>query len=190
MSERAGIRRKRPGSLALALLLATGGCNGADGTRNGADTVTDPVALMIRSADGRDHGFTVEVAADEFSQQRGLMGRTALAGNGGMLFPFPVPRMASFWMKDTPLPLDLIFIRPDGTIAAILPGQPDDLHPIAAGEPVSAVLEINRGRAAALGLAPGDKVQWGDCARPPARHNVILPTMPWQPDRFCPAGPD
>lgn len=189
-------RRCAPAILFAAALfspaLLAGGCSEQDGgSRNVAQTATvtngdfSSVTLLINAQNGGSHVFTVELAVDDLSQQQGLMGRTALAEDSGMLFPFPIPRMASFWMKNTPLPLDLIFIRPDGTIAAILPGRPDDLHPISAGEPVSAVLEIAQGRAAALGLAPGDRVQWGDCAGAPA-----LAATPWQPDRFCPTGSD
>lgn len=178
-------------ALMLGLLLATGGCGtppgGGDETALAASNAMDDtsVALQIRTASGRHHIFTVELAVDDLSQQRGLMGRTSLPDDHGMLFPFPVPHTASFWMKDTPLALDLLFIRPDGTIAAILPGQPNDLHPISTGEPVSAVLEIRQGRARTLGLAPGDRVRWGDCA------NTLPPSSAgWQPDRFCPEGFD
>lgn len=174
-------------ALALGLLLAASGCGAPrDGDNETMQTPADaPVTLQIRSASGQRHSFTVELAVDDLSQQRGLMGRTALPDDRGMLFPFPVPRTASFWMKDTPLALDLLFIRPDGTVAAILPGQPNDLHPLSAAEPVSAVLEIPQGRARALGLAPGDRVRWGDCTGTPAPAGNA-----WRPDRFCPEGVD
>lgn len=168
----------------LMLLLAASGCDGHGASAGNARENSGPIPLAIRTAAGTSHRFTVELAVDEPSQRRGLMGRTALAEDGGMLFPFPMPRTASFWMKGTSLPLDLIFIRPDGTIAAILQGYPNDLHPISAGEPVSAVLEIRQGRAAALGLAPGDRVQWGDCT------GAFTPSATWRPDFFCPSGPD
>ena len=71
------------------------------------------------------------------------------------------PRPASFWMKNTVIPLDMIFVRPDGTIARIAADTvPYSLDPVDSGEPVSAVLEIAGGRAAELGIAEGDKVSW------------------------------
>lgn len=172
---------------AIALLLLTSACDGPGMTDNaaGSDAADEAhVVLQIRTVSGQRHRFTVELAVDDLSQQHGLMGRHSLADDHGMLFPFPVPRTASFWMKDTPLALDLLFIRPDGTIAAILPGRPNDLHPISAGEPVSAVFEIRQGRAQALDLAPGDRVQWGDCVG-----SLASSAEPWQPDRFCPDEP-
>jgi uncharacterized membrane protein (UPF0127 family) len=78
-----------------------------------------------------------------------------------MIFPMNPPRPASFWMKNTVISLDLIFIRPDGTIARIAAeAVPYSLEPIDSGEPVSAVLEIAGGRAAELGISEGDKVRW------------------------------
>lgn len=173
-------------SASIALLLATASCKStsapAGNAANEADTEvarTGTVPLRIRSADDKVHRFTIEIAVDDQAQRQGLMGRTSLPEDGGMIFPFPYPQVASFWMKDTPLPLDLLFIRPDGTIAAVLEGKPNDLHPISAGESVSAVLEIAHGRAGALGIAPGDRVEWGDCASPAPAANA------WRADRFC-----
>jgi uncharacterized membrane protein (UPF0127 family) len=78
-----------------------------------------------------------------------------------MIFPFATPRAATFWMKDTMIPLDLIFVRTDGTIARIAAmATPYSLEPIQVGEPVAAVLEIGGGRAQALGIAEGDTVRW------------------------------
>lgn len=174
-------------NLGVVLLLATASCESGEAPSqiNAAEVETEAtqagtVPLRIRSAGDKVHAFTVELAVDDQAQQQGLMGRKALPDDGGMIFPFPYPQVASFWMKDTPLPLDLLFIRPDGTIAAILEGKPNDLHPISAGESVSAVLEIARGRAEALGIAPGDRVEWGDCASPAPAANA------WRADRFCP----
>ena len=174
----------------LLTMLMLGACNkpetAHDDGSNNATGAPAPVALLplrIATSGGDNHAFSVEMAVDEASQQMGLMGRTSLAPDQGMLFPFSYPETASFWMKDTPLPLDLLFIRPDGTIAAILQGQPRDLHPLSAQEPVSAVLEINQGRAKALGIRVGDKVSWGDCSSPPPASGV------WRADRFCPEAP-
>ena len=114
--------------------------------------------LTIRSATG-EHRFTVEIARTSGQQALGLMHRQSLAADRGMLFPYDPPRPASFWMKNTLIPLDLIFIRADGTIASIEANAvPLSLEPIASQEPVAAVLEIAGGRAAELGLAPGDQV--------------------------------
>jgi uncharacterized membrane protein (UPF0127 family) len=89
------------------------------------------------------------------------MFREKLGPGEGMLFPFPQPRPASFWMKNTLIPLDMLFIRADGTIARIAANTvPHSLDPVAVAEPVAAVLEIAGGRAAELGINEGDRVTW------------------------------
>jgi uncharacterized protein len=89
------------------------------------------------------------------------MFRTQLAPDRGMVFPMNPPRVASFWMKNTVIPLDIIFIRADGTIARIADNTiPYSLDPVTSGEPVAAVLEIPGGRSGELGIAADDKVDW------------------------------
>jgi uncharacterized membrane protein (UPF0127 family) len=111
------------------------------------------------------HDFQVETAKTDAEQQRGLMYRTDIPRDGGMLFaPYPPsgpPREASFWMKNTPSPLDIIFIRADGSIAHIAENTtPFSETPVPSGEPVAAVLELKGGRAAELGIAEDDIVSW------------------------------
>jgi len=106
--------------------------------------------------------FNVEIAADQASQEKGLMYRRYMAPNAGMLFDFHEPVYATFWMKNTRLSLDMIFIRPDGTIADIAANaKPYSLRLVKSPEAVRAVLEINGGRAAALGIEPGQRVTDG-----------------------------
>lgn len=120
----------------------------------------EQIPLTVRS-DGRTHNFIVEVARTAQEQATGLMNRSALEPNRGMLFPYEPPQMASFWMKNTLIPLDLIFIRDDGSIARVAANaEPMSLEPIPSLEPVAAVLEIPGGRAAELGIGPGDMVSW------------------------------
>lgn len=118
------------------------------------------IPLRIRSG-GREHRFQVELARTPEEQARGLMFRESLGADEGMLFPMEPPRPASFWMKNTLIPLDIIFIRPDGTIARIAHRTvPHSLESVQSGEPVSAVLELRGGRAAELGIEEGDRVSW------------------------------
>jgi uncharacterized membrane protein (UPF0127 family) len=139
----------------------------ATGTGTGAapGQAAATLAVTIHSANGA-HVFTVESAKTEAEQARGLMYRTDLKPNRGMLFwPYPTdgsgPREASFWMKNTPSPLDIIYIRADRTIARIAENTiPFSETPIPSGEPVGAVLEIMGGRAGELGIAEGDRVEW------------------------------
>ena len=120
----------------------------------------EQLPLTIESS-GRKHRFTVEVAESPEQQAQGLMNRQSLAPDRGMIFPRNPPGDASFWMKDTLIPLDIIFIRTDGTIARIAENTvPMSLDPIPSLEPVGAVLESAGGRSAELGLKPGDKVVW------------------------------
>lgn len=148
---------------ATTLLFATSACSG-DGSANAVATAKT-IPLTVTSATGA-HVFQVEIARTPAEQERGLMFRTDIGKDGGMIFtPYPAdggaPREASFWMKNTPTPLDIIFIRADGTIATIAENTvPFSETPVPSGEPVAAVLEILGGRSAELGIATGDKVAW------------------------------
>ena len=115
--------------------------------------------LTIHSSNG-DHRFTVDVAATDEEQQRGLMFVRSLPGDRGMIFPYDPPQNVGFWMKNTLIPLDMIFIRADGSIARIATAKPLDETPVPAGEAVAAVLELRGGRAAELGVREGDRVEW------------------------------
>ncbi|RNJ62478.1 MAG: DUF192 domain-containing protein [Porphyrobacter sp. IPPAS B-1204] len=110
---------------------------------------------------GKPIAFKVELAASAEAQARGLMFRTALGDNEGMIFPSAAPEVRSFWMKNTPLSLDIIFIGPDGRIVNIAANTvPYSLESVRSSGPASAVLELRAGRAAELGIVPGDKVSW------------------------------
>lgn len=122
----------------------------------------DLVPLTIESG-GKTHAFTVEVARTAREQARGLMFRSELAPDSGMIFPLAEPRLANFWMKDTQISLDIIFVRSDGTIESIAANTtPYSLDGVASGEPVAMVLELVGGRAEQLGLQAGDLVKWTD----------------------------
>lgn len=153
-------------AFAAAALLMSSACNGGAGANEAAAAVPAKIVVTITTASGAAHKFNSEVARTEQEQERGLMYRTNLPPDFGMIFaPYPAeggpPREASFWMQNTPSPLDIIFIRPDGTIARIAENTvPLSEDRVMSGEPVSAVFEINGGRAAELGIAAGDKVSW------------------------------
>jgi uncharacterized membrane protein (UPF0127 family) len=120
----------------------------------------DVIPLTITSTKGR-HAFRVEVARTAAEQAKGLMFRTAMGADEGMLFPRNPPDRASFWMRNTVIPLDLVFIAPDRRILNIAANAvPYDETSLSSAGPVIAVLELNGGRAAQLGIAPGDKVDW------------------------------
>lgn len=115
--------------------------------------------VVIETASGAKHGFKVELAITPEQQMRGLMYRESLPAAAGMLFLYDDPVLASFWMRNTLIPLDLIFIRPDGRIANIhANAKPLDETPLRSTEPVTGILEINGGLAARLGIKAGDKV--------------------------------
>lgn len=149
--------------MALALLASLAACqpsasNAVDVSRSPAGL--EQVPLTITSGQ-RIHRFTVEIARTQEEQATGLMNRSQLAPDRGMIFPFDPPRDASFWMKNTLIPLDMIFVRTDGSIANIAANTvPLSLEPVPSEGPVGAVLELAGGRAAELGIKPGDKVAW------------------------------
>ena len=117
------------------------------------------IPLTIRSSTGA-HKFNVQVAATQDQQEKGLMFRQNMPADEGMIFPYSPAQEVAFWMKNTLIPLDIIYIRENGTIARIVTAQPLDLTPIPSGEPITNVLELNGGRAAALGIREGDAVSW------------------------------
>jgi uncharacterized membrane protein (UPF0127 family) len=117
------------------------------------------IDLVVRG--GGEHVFRVEVADTAAAQSRGLMYRTELGDFEGMIFPSAVPEPRSFWMKNTPLSLDIIFVGPDGRITNIAASTtPYSLDPVSSTGLASAVLELRAGRAAALGIKPGDRVEY------------------------------
>lgn len=117
------------------------------------------IPLTVTSASGT-HRFRVEVAATPAEQAKGMMFRTAMAPNEGMIFPNAQPQVRSFWMKNTVLPLDIIYIGPDRRVLNIVRGEPYSEVSLPSAGPVVNVLEINAGRAEALGIKPGDRVEW------------------------------
>ncbi len=118
------------------------------------------VTVEIATSDGKTHRYKAEVARTPEQQSRGLMYRRTMARDAGMLFPFSEPRMASFWMANTHLPLDIIFISPQGRVVNVGEGVPLSLATVESTAPAGSVLELNRGEAARIGLAPGDRISW------------------------------
>ncbi len=117
-------------------------------------------SLVIATSGGREIKFDVELALDDLHRSHGLMFRKQLGPYEGMLFDFFQEMPVSFWMKNTLIPLDMLFIAGDGTIKHIHANAvPQNTDPIPSNFPVRAVLEINGGSAALLGIKPGDKVK-------------------------------
>jgi uncharacterized membrane protein (UPF0127 family) len=119
------------------------------------------VIPLTVTQNGRTHRFRVEVAATSEAQSRGLMFRTEMGPDEGMLFPTATPQFRSFWMKNTVIPLDIVFVGADGLISNIAAmTTPYSLDPIPSDGAAIAVLELNGGRAAELGITPGARVAW------------------------------
>ncbi|MEG9526123.1 MAG: DUF192 domain-containing protein [Hyphomicrobiales bacterium] len=117
----------------------------------------EPLTIVTKAGPKR---FNVEVMRDDAGRSRGLMFRRHMAADHGMLFDFEREEPVTMWMKNTYLPLDMVFIRPDGTISRIAADtEPLSTAIIPSGSPVSAVLELNAGTAAKLGIQPGDRIE-------------------------------
>jgi uncharacterized membrane protein (UPF0127 family) len=117
----------------------------------------EPLQIVTAS---ETHDFKVEVAADNGSRERGLMNRRYMAPDRGMLFEFPENAPVSFWMKNTYIPLDMIFISLKGVVTNVVAkAEPLSERVIPSGPPCVAVLEVNGGVAASIGLKIGDSVR-------------------------------
>jgi hypothetical protein len=120
---------------------------------------TDPQPLVARTGAG-EFRFSIEIADEDGERQQGLMFRETMPTDHGMLFAFGGDRVVTMWMKNTPMSLDMVFLRADGTVARIAERtQPHSLAIISSGEPVSFVLELRAGAARLIGLKAGDRLE-------------------------------
>ncbi len=153
----------------ILLALALTACKAQDAEPAGAassDAAVHPasglriITVTITHA-GKAHSFKAELAQNPQDQAKGLMFRTALGPDEAMLFPFDPPKQASFWMRNTVIPLDLLFVGLDGRVTNIAAqAKPYDESKLESDGVVKAVLEIPGGRAKELGLTAGDVVGW------------------------------
>ena len=119
----------------------------------------DASELWIETAAGARYRFDVELAVTPEQQARGLMHRAEMAADAGMLFVFEPARPVSFWMKNTLISLDMLFIGADGRIVNIgARTEPLSTDSVPSDGPVRGVLEINGGLSAMLGIRPGDRI--------------------------------
>ncbi|VAW10178.1 FIG007785: exported protein [hydrothermal vent metagenome] len=124
---------------------------------SGANANSDTLKIVTSSA---THEFNVEVAVTQAEKAKGLMFRRRMADNAGMLFDFGNEQMISMWMRNTYIPLDMIFAFEDGTIHRIAEQtEPHSEDVISSGERVRFVLEIKGGMARRLGISPGDRIE-------------------------------
>jgi uncharacterized membrane protein (UPF0127 family) len=145
-------RRMLLASLAAAL---TGLCRFS----HGAELQQFPTAELTIVSESGSHRFKVEVAETPGQMEQGLMFRTSLAPDAGMLFIYPRPTVATMWMRNTLIPLDMLFVDARGRIVNIHErAVPQALDVISAAEPVRAVIELNGGTVARLVIEPGDRV--------------------------------
>jgi hypothetical protein len=120
---------------------------------------SDEGKLVLHSSTG-EHSFNVEVVDTPETRAEGLMFRQELADDAGMLFDFKEERQVSFWMRNTFIPLDMIFVGADGVVKTIhVNARPQDPTSIPSQVPVQFVLEIPGGRSVEIGLQPGDTME-------------------------------
>lgn len=148
----------RRAGLAVALLAV------ACASKSGGDARRTPRVVILTAAGTLP--VTVELARTEPERERGLMHRTSLPPDAGMLFLFDESADHTFWMKNTLLPLDMVFIDDDGRIVGIVESaEPLTTVPRSVGAPSRYVLEVNGGWARAHGVRPGDRVRFEDVER-------------------------
>jgi uncharacterized membrane protein (UPF0127 family) len=124
-----------------------------------AEEACAPATLDLRDPDGTLR-FQVEVVDDEAERSRGLMFRESLPRFAGMLFVYESPQPVAFWMRNTLIPLDMLFFDGAGRLARIkADARPHDETPVVGGEAIRYVLEINGGLAAELGIEPGAEIR-------------------------------
>jgi uncharacterized membrane protein (UPF0127 family) len=144
-------------ALSLTLFVLMASLMPAKAQSGSASSTLEP--LQIMTASGR-HDFSVEVMRTDEERARGLMYRRFMAANRGMLFDFKTEQPINMWMKNTYLPLDMIFIARNGSVTHVVADtEPLSERIISSNGPAFAVLEVNAGIAAKISLKPGDRVQ-------------------------------
>jgi uncharacterized membrane protein (UPF0127 family) len=139
------------------MLAALATCVASSGSVLAQTLPVEPLDIMTARG---DFHFKVEIADTDATRERGLMFRKTLAGNRGMLFDFKTARPVAFWMKNTLIPLDMLFVGPDGHIVSIArDAAPMSETPIPSGGDTLVVIELAGGRAAEIGAEPGDLVR-------------------------------
>ncbi|MEX0707494.1 MAG: DUF192 domain-containing protein [Woeseia sp.] len=141
----------------------------ADDTLEGAFPES---SIVISASGGACYRFDVYVAETGAQWRRGLMHVRHLEARTGMLFVYRDDAVRSMWMKNTLIPLDMLFIFENGVIESIATDtEPLSLASVASGEPVRYVLELNAGTTARLGIRAGDEMYWAGDITPPASEN-------------------
>jgi uncharacterized membrane protein (UPF0127 family) len=144
MKRRAGNR-----FVVVALVLLSGCGAGPATTQSSSNLPTTPMKIGSRS-------FTVEIAADEYSRERGLMDRDSMPADRGMVFIFPSDTSEGFWMKNTRIPLDILFVEAGGKIVSVRTMKPFDLNTTWSDGPYRYAIELNAGAATEAGVKTGD----------------------------------
>jgi uncharacterized protein len=152
----------RPLALLLLVVLLTACGGGDEGAATGTTTAGEPEATALITTADEEVELSVEVADDEAERARGLMLRTSLPDDAGMVFLYPEPTEGSFWMKNTLIPLSIAFFDAEGTILRILDMEPcrEDPCPLyTPGVAFTGALEVNLGAFTRLGVLEGDRIE-------------------------------
>ena len=135
-------------------------------SKKGADSTVPRPRVVVETSAGARHAVEVELARTEPERRKGLMDRASLPEDAGMLFIFDASSVQSFWMKNTLIPLDMIFVSEDGTIVGIVErAEPRTLTQRTVGKPSRYVLEVNGGWSGAHGVRAGDRVRFENVPR-------------------------
>ncbi len=158
-----------PGRVLLIALLGLAAVAPASSSSRSQDLLSEPTRaqpelqkqpLTIVSRGGVRHVFSVELARTPREQQVGLMFRTHIADDGGMLFIWPYPQQSEMWMENCPIPEDMLFVDTTGTIHSIAENTvPESLAHISSGGVVKATIELQGGLTAKLGIRVGDRIE-------------------------------
>ena len=157
-------------ALALSILVAitacaAGGCGNGSGAGAGPNAATLPTVPMTIGA----KTFTLEIANDAAEREKGLMRRDSMPADHGMIFVFAGEQRLGFFMKNTRIPLDIIFLNANGVVVSIKQMRPYDVSTTYTDAPAKYAIELNQGQAAAAELKVGDQLSIPEPAREPDR---------------------
>jgi len=151
------VHTQLPGRIARAVLFAVFGIANSAAAGPALAAPMRHETTVITTASGKTN-IATEVAISSAEQEQGLMFRTSIGDNDGMLFVYAKPQLIQMWMRNTYIPLDMVFIGADGAVSRIAAAEPLSDAVIASGPPALAVLELKSGTANRIGLKPGDHI--------------------------------